>query len=98
MKFIVKMVKKLFLAADLGHISRVQSRGPGRRLWLSNIPGQAKGQARLGLAFFGLAWPGFWPQAGAGTSLKSTLFYFFYFLVCKFLWSPFVLSFILSYI
>jgi hypothetical protein len=22
------------------------------------------------LAFFGLAWPGFWPQAGAGTSLN----------------------------
>jgi len=32
-------------------------------------PSQAKGQARLGPAFFGLAWPGFWLQAGAGTSL-----------------------------
>ena len=32
-------------------------------------PPQAKHRARLGLAFFGLAWPGFWPQAGAGTSL-----------------------------
>jgi hypothetical protein len=32
-------------------------------------PAQAKGRARLGPAFFGLAWPGFWPQAGAGTSL-----------------------------
>jgi len=30
---------------------------------------QAKGQAQLGPAFFGLAWPGFWPQAKAGTSL-----------------------------
>ena len=41
-KFIVKMVKKLFLAADLGHISRVQSQGPGQWLWLSNTPGWAK--------------------------------------------------------
>ena len=24
---------------------------------------------RSGPAFFGLAWPGLWPQAGAGTSL-----------------------------
>ena len=32
-------------------------------------PPQAKHRARLGPAFFGLAWPGFWPQARAGTSL-----------------------------
>ena len=52
-----------------------QSRGPGQRLWLSHTPGWAKsqlrpkGQAWLGPAFFGLAWPSFWPQAKAGTSL-----------------------------
>jgi hypothetical protein len=32
-------------------------------------PTQAKVMARPGPAFFGLAWPGFWLQAGAGTSL-----------------------------
>jgi hypothetical protein len=32
-------------------------------------PSQAKDQARLGPAFIGSAWPGFWLQAGAGTSL-----------------------------
>lgn len=32
-------------------------------------PTQAKNLAGPGLAFFGLAWPGFWPQAGAGKSL-----------------------------
>jgi hypothetical protein len=36
---------------------------------LGQKPSQAKGQARLGPALFGLAWPGFWLQAGAGTSL-----------------------------
>ena len=54
MKFIVKMVKKLCFAADLGHISRVQSHGPGQQLWLSNILGQAKShlkpKVRPGLA------------------------------------------------
>ena len=34
-------------------------------------PCQAKSQARLGPAIFGLAWPGFRPQAGASTSLAS---------------------------
>ena len=61
-KFIVKMVKKLFLAADLGHISRVQSHGPGEQLWLSNIPGQAKShlrpKVRPSLAQLFLAWLG----------------------------------------
>jgi hypothetical protein len=42
---------------------------PGQRLWLSQNPGQAKVLAWLGPTFFGLAWPGLWPQAGAGTSL-----------------------------
>ena len=32
-------------------------------------PKTGSGQ-RSGLAFFGLAWPGFWPQAKAGTSLE----------------------------
>ena len=32
-------------------------------------PSQAKVLAWLGPAFFGLAWPGLWPQAGASTSL-----------------------------
>ena len=54
-----------------------ESRGESRRLWLSKIAGQAKSQhrpaalARLGLAFFGPAWPGFWLWAGAGTSLRG---------------------------
>ena len=56
-KFIVKMVKKMFLAADLGHISRVQSRGPGQRLWLSNIPGRAKSRLRPKVRP-GFFWPG----------------------------------------
>jgi len=52
-----------------------KSQGPGQWLWLGfgflktqagpkPIPGQ-----RSGPAWLGLAWPGFWPQAGAGTSL-----------------------------
>ena len=32
-------------------------------------PTQAKVLARPGPAYFGLAWPGFWLQAGAGKSL-----------------------------
>ena len=74
-KIFMKMLKILALTANLGHISRVQK--PGLRptalafLYprLGQKPAQAKGWARLGPAFFGLAWPGFWPQAGAGTSL-----------------------------
>ena len=46
---------------------------PGALAFKNYRPGQklpqAKHRARLGPAFFGLAWPGFWPQAGAGTSL-----------------------------
>jgi hypothetical protein len=67
--------KILALTANLGHISRVQKPGlrPTALAFLYPRPGQkpaqAKGWAWLGPAFFGLAWPGFWPQAGAGTSL-----------------------------
>ena len=69
------MLKILALTANLSHISRVQKPGhrPTALAFLYPKPGQkpaqAKGWARLGPAFFGLAWPGFWPQAGAGTSL-----------------------------
>ena len=35
-------------------------------------PSQAKVLAWLGPAFFGSAWPGLWPQAGAGTSLATS--------------------------
>ena len=49
--------KKMFLAADLGHISRAQSRGPGQRLWLSNIPGRAKSRLRPKVRP-GFFWPG----------------------------------------
>ena len=69
-------VKILALIANLSHIPRVQKPGlrpttalaflypkPGQK------PAQAKSQAQLGLVFFGLAWPGFWLLAGAGTSL-----------------------------
>ena len=69
------MLKILFLTANLSHIPMVQKPGP-RPTALAfpyprpgQKPAQAKGQARLGPAFFGLAWPGFWPQAKAGTSL-----------------------------
>ena len=74
-KIFVKMLKILALTANLGHISRVQKPGlrPTALAFLYPRPGQkpaqAKGWARLGPASFGLAWPGFWPQAGAGTSL-----------------------------
>jgi len=57
---------------------RYKSWGPGPRLGLSKLmswaksPPQANLQARLGPAFFGLAWPGFWPQAKASTSLSPT--------------------------
>ena len=44
LKFIVKMVKNLFLAADLGHISRVRSRGPGHGF---GFPISQAGLARL---------------------------------------------------
>jgi hypothetical protein len=56
-------------------IECIQSRGLSRRLWLSDISSQAKAVfrpsplARLGPAYFGLAWPGSWPGAGLGTSL-----------------------------
>ena len=36
-------------------------------------PPQAKHRARLGPAFFGPAWPGFWPQAGANITSTSTV-------------------------
>jgi len=76
-KIFVKMLKILALTANLSHIPRVQKLGlrPTALAFLYPRPGQklaqAKGWARLGPAFFGLAWPGFWPQAGAGTSLHS---------------------------
>jgi hypothetical protein len=72
-KIFVKMLKILALTANLSHIPRVQKPGlrPTALAFLYPRPGQkpaqAKGQAWLGPAFFGLAWPGFWPQAGAGT-------------------------------
>ena len=50
---------------------------PGALAFKNYRPGQktpqAKHRARLGPAFFGLAWPGFWPQARAGTSLLTGL-------------------------
>ena len=73
------MLKILALTANLSHISRVQKPGlrPTALAFLYPKPGQkpaqAKGWARLGPAFFGLAWPGFWPQAGAGTSLITIM-------------------------
>ena len=46
---------------------------PRARAFRNHEPGQKPLRptlwARLGPAFFGLAWPGFWLQAGAGTSL-----------------------------
>jgi len=74
-KTFVKMVKNLSLAAISSHICRVQK--PGLRptalawLWLSKNLGQAKAHPRPKVRP-SLAWPGFWPQAGAGTSLIAT--------------------------
>ena len=71
------MLKILALTANLSHIPRVQKPGlrPTALAFLYPRLGQklaqAKSQARLGLAFFGLAWPGFWLQAGASTSLLA---------------------------
>ena len=52
-----------------------KSRSPGQRLWLFHIPGRAKSRLRTkvwpGFFWLGLAWPGFWPQAKAGTSLPT---------------------------
>ena len=73
------MLKILALTANLSHIPRVQKPGlrPMALAFLYPRPGQklaqAKSQAQLGLAFFGLAWPGFWLLAGASTSLVSPL-------------------------
>ena len=72
----MKMLKILALTANSSHIPRVQK--PGLRptalafLYprLGQKPAQAKSQAWL---FFGLAWPGFWLQAGASTSLKASV-------------------------
>ena len=73
------MLKILALTANLSHIPRVQKLGlrPMALAFLYPRPGQkpaqAKSQAWLGPAFFGLAWPGFWLQAGASTSLHFIL-------------------------
>ena len=78
-KTFVKMLKILSFTENLSYIPSVQKPGlrpmalafpnprPGQK------PAQAKGWAQLGPAFFGLAWPGFWPQAKAGTSLSWML-------------------------
>jgi hypothetical protein len=68
---------------NLCQISKVQKLGP-RPTALAlpkpkpagQKPSQAKKKAQLGLAFFGLAWPGFRLQAGAGTSLLTSRFGF----------------------
>ena len=72
-----KRQRQLNMQTTVSHIPRVQKPGlrstalaflyprPGQK------PAQAKSQARLGPAFFGLAWPGFWLQARAGTSLHK---------------------------
>ena len=68
---------KQYRSVDQLSIECVQSRGLSRRLWLSDMSGQAKAVfrpsplARLGPAYFGLAWPGSWPGAGPGTSLHA---------------------------
>ena len=65
-KIFMKMLKILALTANLSHIPRVQKLQlrPTALAFLYPRPGQklaqAKSQAQLGLAFFGLAWPGFW--------------------------------------
>ena len=59
------------------HISRVQKPGPRPTalawLWLYKNSGQAKAHSRPKVRP-SLAWPGFWPQAGASTSLQRTWF------------------------
>ena len=74
-KTFAKMLKILSLTENSSDVLGVQKLGlrpmalalpyprPGQK------PAQAKRWAWLGPAFFGLAWPGFWPQAKASTSL-----------------------------
>jgi hypothetical protein len=73
----MKILKFCLSQQILSHIPRAQKLGP-RPMSLASPyprpgqkPAQAKGWAQPGPALFGLAWPGFWPQAGAGTSLGS---------------------------
>ena len=74
-----KNSKMWSLTVNLCQICKVQKPGPRPTalawLWLSKtqarpkpIPGQ-----RSGPAWLGPAWPGFWPQAGAGTSLPQSV-------------------------
>src|SRR6267143_414266 len=69
LKTFVKMVKLLSLAANLGYLPRVQKPGPRPTalawLWLSKNSGRAKAHPRPKVR------PGFWPQAGASTSLTT---------------------------
>ena len=72
-KTFVKMVNFLSLTAVLSQISWVQKPGPRPRLLLGFgflIP-QARSKPISGPAWLGPAWPGFWPQAGASTSLST---------------------------
>jgi hypothetical protein len=75
-KNFMKMLKFCLSQQILSHIPRVQKLGPRPMALAFPYPrlgqklAQAKGWAWLGPALFGLAWPGFWPQAGASTSLK----------------------------
>ena len=72
-----KLSQKFISQHELSQISKAQKLGP-RPTALAfpkrrpgQKPSQAKVLARLGPAFFGPAWLGFWPQAGAGTSLAK---------------------------
>ena len=69
--FLWKWYKNYLLQQFLGHISRVQSQGPGQRLWLSNIPGQAKSRLRPKVRP-GFFWPGLAQLLASGWSWHIT--------------------------
>ncbi|KAF8959965.1 hypothetical protein BDZ97DRAFT_2060947 [Flammula alnicola] len=74
---VIKLTLKLLLDQTFVKVQYKKSPGLGRRLGLFKTSGRAKAGsrpiplARLGPASLGPAWLGFWPQAGAGTSLLT---------------------------
>ena len=66
----------LLCSSGKGTQKGLKSRGLGRRLWLLRMSSRAQSRLRPShwawpsLGFWGLAWPGFGPEAEAGTSLR----------------------------
>ena len=75
------MLKFLSLTENLSHIPRVQK--PGLRPMALAFPYPRPGQKPAQAKGQGPAWPSFWPQAKAGTSLLFFLFFFVFFFLSK---------------